>query len=96
MGSVVWDCDQYALGLERLVWDVYCSEDNAAEACDLLRGEYGNYRSQGRLNLPTVARRRQSARPVNAQCYSDMFTDVSAHANTSTVEELSPSWTKSV
>lgn len=41
VGGVAWDYGQYALGLERLGWDVYYLEDNGAETYDPVRREYG-------------------------------------------------------
>ena len=42
VGGVAWDYGQYALGLERLGWDVYYLEDNGTETYDPQKGEYGN------------------------------------------------------
>jgi hypothetical protein len=42
VGGVVWDYGQYALGLERLGWDVYYLEDTGWQAYDPDKGEYGD------------------------------------------------------
>jgi hypothetical protein len=41
VGGVVWDYGQYALGLERLGFEVYYLEDTGWQTYDPLRGEYG-------------------------------------------------------
>ena len=47
VGGVVWDYGQYALGLERLGFDVYYLEDTGWESYDPRRGEYGPDYSYG-------------------------------------------------
>ena len=41
VGGVVWDYAQYALGLERLGWDVYYLEDTGWQTYDPDTGQYG-------------------------------------------------------
>lgn len=41
VGGVAWDYGQYALGLEKLGWDVFYLEDNGVETYDPIKGEYG-------------------------------------------------------
>jgi hypothetical protein len=41
IGGVVWDYLQYALGLQRLGWEVFYLEDSGAATYDPTRGEYG-------------------------------------------------------
>jgi hypothetical protein len=41
VGGVAWDYGQYALGLERLGWDVYYLEDTGWESYDPIKGQYG-------------------------------------------------------
>jgi hypothetical protein len=41
VGGVAWDYGQYALGLERLGWDVFYLEDTGGETYDPRKGEYG-------------------------------------------------------
>jgi hypothetical protein len=41
VGGVAWDYGQYALGLERLGWEVFYLEDNGCETYDPVKGEYG-------------------------------------------------------
>jgi hypothetical protein len=41
VGGVAWDYGQYALGLERLGWDVFYLEDTGGETYDPTRGKYG-------------------------------------------------------
>ena len=41
VGGVAWDYGQYALGLERLGWDVFYLEDTGGETYDPVKGEYG-------------------------------------------------------
>jgi len=41
VGGVAWDYGQYALGLERLGWQVFYLEDNGCETYDPVRTEYG-------------------------------------------------------
>jgi hypothetical protein len=47
VGGVAWDYGQYALGLERLGWEVYYLEDTGAETYDPVKGEYGSDCSYG-------------------------------------------------
>jgi hypothetical protein len=42
IGGVVWDYLQYALGLERLGWEVFYLEDTGGATYDPLKGEYGD------------------------------------------------------
>jgi len=76
VGGVAWDYGQYALGLERLGWDVYYLEDTRWEAYDPIRGEYGaDYRygvkflngSLARLS-PTLSRR-WHVRAMNGEAF---------------------------
>ena len=41
VGGVVWDYAQYALGLERLGWEVYYLEDTGWHTYDPIQGTYG-------------------------------------------------------
>ena len=41
VGGVVWDYGQYAVGLERLGYEVYYLEDTGWQTYDPRRGEYG-------------------------------------------------------
>ena len=65
VGGVLWDYGQYALGLERLGYEVYYLEDTGGQTYDPRKGEYGadcSYaveflaRSLGELS-PTLAQR---------------------------------------
>jgi hypothetical protein len=47
VGGVAWDYGQYALGLERMGWDVYYLEDTGWQAYDPRKGEYGPDYSYG-------------------------------------------------
>lgn len=47
VGGVVWDYGQYALGLERLGWEVYYLEDTGWQTYDPAKGEYGEDCSYG-------------------------------------------------
>lgn len=47
VGGVVWDYGQYALGLERLGFDVYYLEDTGWQTYDPRKGEYGEDASYG-------------------------------------------------
>lgn len=47
VGGVAWDYGQYALGLERLGFDVYYLEDVGAPGYDVDRGEYTNDLTNG-------------------------------------------------
>ena len=41
VGGVVWDYGQYALGLERMGWEVYYLEDTGGLTYDPAKGDYG-------------------------------------------------------
>src|SRR6478752_1777508 len=41
VGGVAWDYGQYALGLERLGWEVFYLEDTGGDTYDPTKGEYG-------------------------------------------------------
>ena len=41
VGGVAWDYGQYAVGLERLGFDVFYLEDTGAETYDPRKGEFG-------------------------------------------------------
>ena len=47
VGGVLWDYGQYALGLERLGWDVYYLEDTGGQTYDPNRREYSDDCSYG-------------------------------------------------
>lgn len=47
VGGVAWDYGQYALGLERLGWDVIYVEDTGWQTYDPVKGEYGEDCSYG-------------------------------------------------
>lgn len=47
VGGVAWDYGQYALGLERMGWDVFYLEDTGGETYDPTKGEYGGDYSVG-------------------------------------------------
>jgi hypothetical protein len=47
VGGVLWDYGQYALGLERLGWDVYYLEDTGSQTYDPSRREYVDDPSYG-------------------------------------------------
>jgi hypothetical protein len=47
VGGVAWDYGQYALGLERMGWEVFYLEDTGGPTYDPVRGEYGDYCSFG-------------------------------------------------
>ncbi len=47
VGGVVWDYAQYALGLEKLGFEVYYLEDTGAQTYDPSSGEYGDDPSFG-------------------------------------------------
>lgn len=47
VGGVAWDYLQYAIGLERLGWDVYYLEDTAWETYDPNKGQFGEDPSFG-------------------------------------------------
>jgi len=42
VGGVAWDYGQYALGLERLGWEVFYLEDTGGPTYDPVQGEYGS------------------------------------------------------
>jgi hypothetical protein len=42
VGGVAWDYGQYAVGLERLGWDVFYLEDTGGPTYDPVKGEYGS------------------------------------------------------
>jgi hypothetical protein len=42
LGGVAWDYGQYALGLERMGWDVFYLEDTSGDTYDPVKGEYGS------------------------------------------------------
>lgn len=65
VGGVAWDYGQYALGLERLGYEVYYLEDTGWQTYDPTQGEYGEnpgygvkflHEALGRLS-PTLAKR---------------------------------------
>jgi hypothetical protein len=47
LGGVAWDYGQYALGLERLGFEVYYLEDTGWQTYDPVKGEYGEHPSYG-------------------------------------------------
>src|SRR6476659_7292805 len=51
VGGVVWDYGQYAIGLERLGFDVYYLEDTGWQTYDPRKGMYGDDGSYGAAYL---------------------------------------------
>jgi hypothetical protein len=54
VGGVVWDYGQYALGLERLGFEVYYLEDTGCQTYDPRLGRYGDDCSYASTRSPRV------------------------------------------
>ena len=97
VGGVVWDYAQYALGLERLGFEVYYLEDTGWQTYDPRKGEYGEdcsyavdflSRSLGVLS-PTLAQRWRFRNMdgktfgLDDQAFSDVLRDADLFLNVS-------------